>query len=53
MGYSKVVRAYGMDAVLPKHADLAREAVLDFDPDSDHSQPHRLSGRGDRVESSW
>jgi O-antigen biosynthesis protein len=53
MGYSKVVRAYGMDAVLPKHADLAREAVLDFDPDATHREPHRLSGRGDRVESSW
>jgi glycosyltransferase involved in cell wall biosynthesis len=53
MGYSKVVRAYGMDAVLPKHADIAREAVLDYDTQTDRSKPHRLSGRGDRVESSW
>lgn len=53
MGYSKVVRAYGMDAVLPKHADLAREAVLDFDYNADRRKPHRLSGRGDAVESSW
>lgn len=53
MGYSKVVRAYGMDAVLPKHADLAREAVLDYDPITDRSKPKRLSGRGDRVETSW
>ncbi len=53
MGYSKVVRAYGMDAVLPKHADLAREAVLDYDANPDRKDPRRLSGRGDRVESSW
>ena len=53
MGYSKVVRAYDMDRVLPKHADLAREAVLDFDGNTQRHQPHRLSGRGDRVESSW
>lgn len=51
--FSRVYRGFDMDAVLPKHADLAREAVLDFDPDTDHSQPNRLSGRGDRVESSW
>ncbi len=53
MGYSKVVRAYGMDAVLPKHADLAREAVLDFDGNTQRTKPLRLSGGGDRVESSW
>ncbi len=53
MGYSKVVRAYGMDAVLPKHADIAREAVLDYDGVTVRTAPRRLSGRGDRVESSW
>jgi glycosyltransferase involved in cell wall biosynthesis/GT2 family glycosyltransferase len=53
MGYSKVVRAYDIAQVLPKHADLVREAVLDFDGQLDRTQPARLSGRGDRVESSW
>jgi glycosyltransferase involved in cell wall biosynthesis/GT2 family glycosyltransferase len=53
MGYSKVVRAYDINRVLPKHADLAREAVLDYDGNTQRSAPHRLSGRGDRVESSW
>lgn len=53
MGYSKVVRAYDMDLVLPKHADLAREAVLDYDGNTSRHTPNRLSGRGDRVESSW
>ncbi len=53
MGYSKVVRAYDIDRVLPKHADLAREAVLDFDGVVPRTRPRRLSGRGDRAESSW
>jgi glycosyltransferase involved in cell wall biosynthesis/GT2 family glycosyltransferase len=53
MGYSKVVRAYHPDRVLPRHADLAREAVLDYDHNTRRNQPRRLSGRGDRVESSW
>ncbi|MCF3652100.1 glycosyltransferase [Synoicihabitans lomoniglobus] len=53
MGYSKVVRAYDMRNVLPKHADLAREAVLDYDRNPKRSSPRRRSGRGDRVESSW
>ena len=53
MGYSKVVRAYDIDRVLPKHADMAREAVLDFSADAPRTEPCRLSGRGDRSESSW
>lgn len=53
MGYSKVVRAYDIDRVLPKHADMAREAVLDFDGDTRRQAPHKLSGRPDRFESSW
>lgn len=53
MAYSKVMRGYDLNRVLPDHADLAREAVLDFDPSADHASPHRLSGRGDRFESSW
>jgi glycosyltransferase involved in cell wall biosynthesis/GT2 family glycosyltransferase len=53
MGYSKVVRAYDIARVLPKHADMAREAVLDFDGNTRRAQPNRLSGRGDRTESSW
>jgi glycosyltransferase involved in cell wall biosynthesis len=53
MGYSKVVRAYDIARVLPKHADMAREAVLDFDGNTRRAQPDRLSGRGDRTESSW
>ncbi|GAB5560387.1 MAG: hypothetical protein SynsKO_20340 [Synoicihabitans sp.] len=53
MGYSKVVRAYDPHRVLPQHADLAREAVLDFDGNTSRTEPRRLSGRGDRVESSW
>ncbi len=53
MGYSKVVRAYDIDRVLPKHADLAREALLDFDRDTARKDPRKLSGRPDRFESSW
>ena len=53
MGYSKVVRAYDIDRVLPKHADIAREAMLDFNGDVHRTEPRRLSGRGDRSESSW
>ena len=53
MGYSKVVRAYDIDRVLPKHADLAREALLDFDGDTARNQPRKLSGRPDRIVSSW
>ena len=53
MGYSKVVRAYDIDRVLPKHADMARQALLDFSGDVHRTQPRRLSGRGDRSESSW
>ena len=53
MGYSKVVRAYDRDRVLPHHADMAREAFLAFDGNLHRTQPHRLTGRGDRVESSW
>ncbi|WP_221032939.1 glycosyltransferase [Actomonas aquatica] len=53
VAYSKVVRAYHPDRVLPDHADLARQAVLDYDGNTTRNQPRRLSGRGDRVESSW
>ena len=53
MGYSKVVRAYDIERVLPKHADFARETVLDFDGNTHRTAPARLSGRGDRQESSW
>ena len=53
MGYSKVVRAYDIDRVLPKHADMARQALLDFDGDTDRQKPQKLSGTGDRFESSW
>jgi hypothetical protein len=53
MAYSKVVRAYDIDRVLPKHADMAREAVLAFDGNTHRTQPNRLPGRGERVESSW
>ena len=53
MGYSKVVRAYDIERVLPKHADFARETVLDFDGNTRRTQPARLSGRPDRQESSW
>jgi glycosyltransferase involved in cell wall biosynthesis len=53
MGYSKVVRAYDIDRVLPKHADVARETMLDFTLEPHRTQPRRLSGQGDRVETSW
>jgi glycosyltransferase involved in cell wall biosynthesis len=53
MGYSKVVRAYDIDRVLPKHADLARETLLDFDQDTARKNPHKLSGGADRIETSW
>ncbi len=53
MGYSKVVRAYDIDRVLPKHADVAREALLDFDGNPRRQAPAKLSGGEDRVESSW
>ncbi len=53
MGYSKVVRAYDIDRVLPKHADLARQALLDFDGQAPRTTPRKLSGGADRVESSW
>jgi hypothetical protein len=53
MGYSKVVRAYDIARVLPKHADMARQAFLDFDGDTDRKQPRKLSGAADRFESSW
>lgn len=53
MAYSKVFRAYDMARILPQHADAAREAVLDFDGNTNRTQPHRLSGHGDRFESSW
>jgi O-antigen biosynthesis protein len=53
MGYSKVVRAYDRDRVLPRHADMAREAFLAFDGNVHRTDPHRLTGRGDRFESSW
>lgn len=53
MGYSKVIRAYDIDRVLPKHADMARQAFLDFDGDTHRQKPHKLSGRTDRFESSW
>jgi glycosyltransferase involved in cell wall biosynthesis len=53
MGYSKVVRAYDIERVLPKHADMAREAFLDFDGDTHRQQPRKLSGGEDRVESTW
>ena len=53
MGYSKVVRAYNIDRVLPKHADMARQTLLDFDRDLHRTAPRRRSGRGDRAESSW
>lgn len=53
MGYSKVVRAYDIDRVLPKHADMARETYLDFDGDTHRQQPRKLSGRDDRFESTW
>ena len=53
MGYSKVVRAYDLDRVLPRHADLAREALLDFDGERARNTPRKLSGQPDRSESSW
>jgi glycosyltransferase involved in cell wall biosynthesis len=53
MGYSKVVRAYDINRVLPDHADMARQAFLDFDGKSDRKKPRKLSGAGDRFESSW
>ena len=53
MAYSKVYRGYDLAQILPQHADLAREAVLDYDGNTRRNQPHRLSGRGDRWESSW
>ena len=53
MGYSKVVRAYDIARVLPKHADMARQTFLDFDGDLKRQQPRKLSGNGDRSESSW
>jgi glycosyltransferase involved in cell wall biosynthesis/GT2 family glycosyltransferase len=53
MGYSKVVRAYDIARVLPKHADMARQTFLDFDGNTDRKKPARLSGAGDRFESSW
>lgn len=51
MGYSKVVRAYDIGRVLPRHADMAREAVLDFDGNTRRTEPRRLSGRADRPSS--
>jgi glycosyltransferase involved in cell wall biosynthesis len=53
MGYSKVVRAYDIARVLPKHADMAREAWLDFDGNTRRQQPAKLSGGPDRSESTW
>ncbi len=53
MGYSKVMRAYDIDRVLPKHADMVREALLDFDGDPVRQQTRKLSGRPDRIVSSW
>ena len=53
MGYSKVVRAYDIERVLPRHADLARETLLDFDGNTRRQIPAKLSGGEDRVESSW
>jgi glycosyltransferase involved in cell wall biosynthesis len=53
MGYSKVIRAYDIDRVLPKHADMARQTFLDFDGDTHRTEPRRISGREDRSESSW
>jgi Glycosyltransferase len=53
MAYSKVVRAYDIDRVLPKHADMAREAVLDFDGNTRRTAPNRLSNRPERQESTW
>jgi glycosyltransferase involved in cell wall biosynthesis len=53
MGYSKVVRAYDIDRVLPKHADMARETVLDFDGNTRRQTPAKISGGHDRVESTW
>ncbi len=53
MGYSKVMRAYDIDRVLPKHADMVREALLDFDGNPVRQQTRKLSGRPDRIVSSW
>jgi hypothetical protein len=53
MGYSKVVRAYDRERVLPRHANMAREAYLAFDGNVHRTNPDRLTGSGDRIESSW
>ena len=53
LAFSKVVRAYHCDDVLPKHAAMAREAFLAYDDNTRRREPRKLSGGGDRFESTW